>query len=84
MNNIGVELSLNITPLSTKTFSWTSGINLAHNVNKIVSLSNPLFAGGDSIRLTQPKGSGQTGSTLQILKAGYPLGPECRILHSHS
>lgn len=74
MNNKGVELSLNITPLSTKNFSWTTGINLAHNVNKIVSLSNPLFAGGDSVRLTQPEGNGQTGSTLQILKAGYPLG----------
>jgi TonB-dependent starch-binding outer membrane protein SusC len=74
MNNRGVEFSLNITPLSTKAFSWTSGINLASNTNKIVSLSNPLFAGGDSIRLTQPEGSGQTGSTLQVLKAGYPLG----------
>ncbi|MBL7813890.1 MAG: TonB-dependent receptor [Saprospiraceae bacterium] len=74
MNNRGVELSINITPLSTKSFSWTSGINLASNTNKIVSLSNPLFAGGDSVRLTQPEGSGQTGSTLQILKAGYPLG----------
>ena len=74
MNNKGVELSLNITPLSTNTFSWTSGINLASNTNKIVSLSNPLFAGGDSVRLTQPEGNGQTGSTLQLLKAGYPLG----------
>ena len=39
-----------------------------------MSLTNPLFAGGDSVRLTQPEGNGQTGSTLQILKAGYPLG----------
>ena len=74
MNNRGVELSLNITPLSTKAFTWTTGINLASNTNKIVSLTNPLFAGGDSVRLTQPEGNGQTGSTLQILKAGYPLG----------
>ncbi len=74
MNNKGVELSLNITPVSNNTFSWTTGINLASNTNKIVSLSNPLFAGGDSVRLTQPEGNGQTGSTLQILKAGYPLG----------
>jgi TonB-dependent starch-binding outer membrane protein SusC len=74
MNNRGVELSLNFTPLSTKTVNWTSTVNLASNTNKIVSLSNPLFAGGDSVRLTQPEGSGQTGSTLQLLKAGYPLG----------
>jgi hypothetical protein len=37
-------------------------------------LTNPLFAGGDSVRLTQPEGGGQTGSSLQILKAGKPLG----------
>ena len=74
MNNKGVELSLNATPLSINGFSWTTGVNLAHNVNTITSLSNPLFPGGDSVRLTRPEGSGQTGSSLQILKAGYPLG----------
>ena len=47
---------------------------MAHNTNKITSLFNPLFAGGDSVRLTQPEGNGQTGSTLQILKVGKPLG----------
>ena len=74
MNNRGIELSLTATPYKAATFSWTSGLNLAHNVNKITSLTNPLFAGGDSVRTTQPEGSGQTGSTLQILKAGRPLG----------
>ncbi|RYF77864.1 MAG: SusC/RagA family TonB-linked outer membrane protein, partial [Cytophagaceae bacterium] len=44
------------------------------NSNVINSLTNPLFVGGDSVRITQPEGAGQTGSTLQILKAGMPLG----------
>ena len=74
MNNKGIELSLSATPVQTKSFVWTSSLNLAHNTNKITSLTNPLFAGGDSIRITQPDGGGQTGSTLQILKAGQPLG----------
>lgn len=75
MNNKGVELSLTATPIRNKNgLTWTTGLNLAHNKNEIVSLTNPLFAGGDSIRTTQPEGSGQTGSTLQILKAGKPLG----------
>ncbi len=74
MNNRGVELSLSATPVKAGTFSWSSGLNLAHNENKITSLTNPLFAGGDSVRLTQPEGAGQTGSTLQLLKAGKPLG----------
>lgn len=74
MSNKGVELSLNITPVSTKNLYWTSSVNLASNTNKVESLRNPLFSGGDPVRMTQPEGSGQTGSTLQVLSAGYPIG----------
>lgn len=74
MNNRGIELSLNATPVQTKAFRWTTGINLAHNKNEITSLTNPLFAGGDSVRITGPNGQGQTGSTIQILKSGKPIG----------
>ena len=75
MSNKGIELSLTATPVRNDNgLTWTSSLNLAHNKNEIVSLTNPLFAGGDSIRITQPEGSGQTGSTLQILKGGRPLG----------
>jgi TonB-dependent starch-binding outer membrane protein SusC len=74
MNNKGIELSLSATPVTNSNFSWTTSLNLAHNRNEITSLTNPLFAGGDSVRITQPDGGGQTGSTLQILKAGKPLG----------
>lgn len=74
MQNRGVELSLSANLMRAGRFSWTSSLNLAHNSNKILSLTNPLFVGGDSVRITQPDGGGQTGSTLQILKAGMPLG----------
>ncbi|MFN8356106.1 MAG: TonB-dependent receptor [Spirosomataceae bacterium] len=75
MSNKGIELSLRATPVKTKGgFTWSTSVNLAHNENLIKSLSNPLFAGGDSVRITSPEGAGQTGSTLQILKAGMPLG----------
>jgi TonB-linked outer membrane protein, SusC/RagA family len=74
INNKGIELTLNATPVQNRNFTWKSTLNLAHNKNTITSLSNPYFAGGDSIRYTQPDGAGQTGSTLQIRKVGYPLG----------
>lgn len=75
MGNKGIELNLTASPIrNNKGLNWTTSLNLAHNRNEILSLTNPLFAGGDSIRLTQPEGSGQTGSTVQILKAGRPLG----------
>jgi TonB-dependent starch-binding outer membrane protein SusC len=82
MNNKGIEVSLNATPVKSNTFSWTTNLNLAHNVNKIVSLTNPLYYGGDSVCYTQPDGLGQTGSTLQIYKAGKPLGQFFTLLYA--
>ena len=74
MNNKGIELALSVTPVATKAFKWTSSLNLAHNTNKIISLKNPLFTGGDSLLLADPEGAGQSGSTVEILKSGKPLG----------
>ena len=74
MNNKGIELGVTVIPVSTKKFKWTSSLNLAHNTNKITSLSNPLFTGGDSVLLADPEGAGQSGSTVEILKSGKPLG----------
>jgi TonB-dependent starch-binding outer membrane protein SusC len=74
MNNKGIELALTVIPVATKSFKWTSSLNLAHNTNKITSLTNPLFSGGDSVLLADPEGAGQSGSTVEILKSGKPLG----------
>jgi hypothetical protein len=38
MENKGVELTLNATPVQTRDFSWNLSFNFAHNVNKITSL----------------------------------------------
>lgn len=73
LENTGIELSLNATPVNTKSFRWTSGFNLARNKNLVTSLSNP-YTNGDSTRYSDPEGAGQTGATLQILKVGYPIG----------
>ena len=74
MNNKGIELALGVTPIAHKNFRWTSSLNLSHNINKIKSLNNPLFSGGDSVLLADPEGAGQSGSTVEILKSGKPLG----------
>jgi TonB-dependent starch-binding outer membrane protein SusC len=74
MSNKGIEVSLSATPVKTSDFSWNTNINLSHNKNVIEKLTNNLFLGGDSVRITQPDGGGQTGSTLQILKEGKPIG----------
>jgi iron complex outermembrane receptor protein len=74
INNKGIEVSINASPLNTRDFSWTTSLNMAHNVNKITSLLNPITHLPDSIGYSDPEGSGQTGSTLQLLKEGLPLG----------
>ena len=74
MNNKGIELMLTAMPVSHTEFSWTTTVNLSHNINKITSLNNPLFAGVDSIPEADPEGGGESGVKLQVLKAGRPLG----------
>lgn len=73
ISNRGVELMLNSTIVQTKNFSWSTTLNLANNRNEITSLTNP-YSTGDSILYVGPRGAGQTGATLQILKTGKPLG----------
>ncbi|MEO7992033.1 MAG: TonB-dependent receptor [Chryseolinea sp.] len=74
INNKGIELSLTAAPVQTDAFSWNTSLNLAHNKNEITKLTSPLFIGGDSINVSFPEGGGQSGSSLQLLKEGHPLG----------
>lgn len=73
MNNKGIELSLTAIPVSNKDFTWSSSFNVAHNKNKLLSLSNAEFK-QDTFFYVQPDGGGQTGSMLMILVAGSPIG----------
>jgi iron complex outermembrane receptor protein len=73
ISNRGIELMLNSTIIQKKDFSWKTSLNLANNTNEITSLTNP-YSTGDSILYVGPRGQGQTGASLQILKTGKPLG----------
>jgi TonB-linked SusC/RagA family outer membrane protein len=73
IENTGIELLLNATPVTKGNFSWSTSLNLAHNKNEVTSLKGP-FSNGDSIRYSDPEGPGQTGATLQLLKVGKPIG----------
>lgn len=41
MRNKGIEVLINVTPVETKTFSWSTNVSYAINSNKLVSLSGP-------------------------------------------
>lgn len=73
MNNKGVELYLEVKPVTSEKFGWASGVNFAYNKNEIVSLSNDLFSKTIEFR-GEPGGQGLTGINLQALIPGQPLG----------
>jgi TonB-linked SusC/RagA family outer membrane protein len=76
VRNRGIEFSVNINAVSQKNFSWSTGFNLASNKNVILDLKGPEQYGvnADSTYYTQLDGPGTTGSRLQILAVGGPLG----------
>jgi iron complex outermembrane receptor protein len=73
VSNRGYELSLSSDVVSKADFSWNTTLNLAHNRNKIVTLSNDVFK-ADSIRIFTPDGGGQSGASIQVLMSGQPIG----------
>jgi TonB-linked SusC/RagA family outer membrane protein len=64
MENKGVEITANVTPIKTKDLNWNFTINFTKNVNKVISLA-PNF---DAIQL-----NGFTGITIEAVK-GKPFG----------
>ena len=73
MSNRGVELQLDVVPVRTDRFSWRTSVNLAHNTNRIVSLSSDKF-NLRQIPTAVLGGQGQSGNTSQIVREGLALG----------
>jgi iron complex outermembrane receptor protein len=73
ISNTGFEVTIEASPVKNASFQWVTSLNLAYNKNKLVSLSNNIFK-LDSIFEAAPDGQGQTGSYVQIIKSGKPVG----------
>ncbi|MBA2746596.1 MAG: TonB-dependent receptor, partial [Flavisolibacter sp.] len=81
VNNRGIEIALNGTPVSTKNFKWTTGIVFAANQNKIMELA-------DSAVVLQvgPVGGGQIvaregGSMGDLWGRGYMRSPDGQVVY---
>ncbi|WP_157682029.1 SusC/RagA family TonB-linked outer membrane protein [Mucilaginibacter mallensis] len=70
MDNKGIEIGLNGTPIKSRDFTWDSYGNISFNKNMITSLGNDI----SKIYAGDPEGPGQSGTTVSIIQAGYPLG----------
>lgn len=73
VSNKGYEVNVNFNAVSRGDFSWTTTLNMAHNQNRIVTLSNDQFK-ADSIAVVTPDGGGQSGTTIQVLMSGQAIG----------
>ena len=73
MNNRGIELSLNATPIRGRNFTWNTSLNLSHNRNEIVSLSNQEYNAGVLNRYN-PELPGASLATIQRILEGEPIG----------
>lgn len=60
MENKGLEVMLNVVPVKTKDFDWTSSLNFSTNSNKLVNLSNDLYKATNDYFTT-----GGTGEPIQ-------------------
>ncbi len=73
MNNKGIELTVTFVPVNTKDMIWSSSVNIAHNKNEVVSLSNNIYK-LSYIYTGYPAGTGQSNVSTQIIQAGHPVG----------
>ena len=73
ISNKGVELTINVIPVKEKNFKWETSINLSHNKNRIVKLSNDTYSVNyfDRAALNAP---GFSGASVQRSQVGYPIG----------
>lgn len=73
MTNKGLEFILNANIIQKDDFSWSASMNLAHNKNKIVSLSNKEFT-TSSIKTGSAWIRGGSDNTTHIIEEGHPVG----------
>ena len=73
MENKGWEVMVNVNPVQTRKFTWTSSVYFSTNANKLVSLSNDLYQTTNNFINV-----GFTGSPVQTythrVEVGKPIG----------
>ena len=73
MANTGVELSINAVPVQKGDWKWDTTLNLAHNANKVKSVSNGTYS-VDYIDEANPNIGGFATTNVQRIIENKPLG----------
>lgn len=72
VTNQGIELDLSFDLMRTKNFAWDANLNLSHNKNEVVSLSNGQWT-GDNMQVAPCQGQGLSGTYAQLIMPGQPI-----------
>ena len=73
IGNKGVEFSLNIIPIQKENLRWETSINVSHNKNEVISLSNQTYS-VDYINAGNPNIGGFSTSNVQRIMEGEAIG----------
>ena len=73
ISNKGVELTVNAVPVKTRDLTWETSLNLSHNKNEVVRLSNAMYSVDyfDKVNVDAP---GFNTATNQRVMEGCPIG----------
>ena len=70
MTNMGAEVDLNAVLIEKRDISWTFGVNMAYNKNRVTKLT----ASDENATGIETGGiSGGTGNNVQMIQVGYPM-----------
>jgi len=70
MTNMGVEVDINSVLVETRDLSWTFGVNMAYNRNRVTKLT----ASDENATGIETGGiSGGTGNNVQMIQVDYPM-----------
>ena len=73
ISNKGIEITINAVPVQTKDFTWSTSLNLSHNKNEVVSMSNSEFS-VNFIDMADPNINSYSNQYVQRLMEGAPIG----------
>lgn len=72
VRNQGIEVALSGVPLRNKGFEWKTTVTIAHNANKLLSLSNDLYESGSYMDVN--KIQAPVSAYTHRMEEGRPLG----------
>ena len=82
VTNQGIELDLSFDLMRTKDFAWDANLNLSHNKNEVVSLSNGQWT-GDNMQVAPCQGQGLSGKRQGSGKRSRRLSGKRREIGLH-